>query len=150
MGMNGSLPRPPLGYDESMSDEHDLLSILKHALAAFDRDDLEKVSSYVAADVTYTIHGRASVSGTYRGVEGFRRALASLEELTGGTLQVQPEVLVAGHDAVMAYMRVKGTRPDGRAYHSHQVYLYRFRDGKLIEGQTIPVDQRAFEEFFRD
>ena len=119
-----------------MSDQHDLLAILQAALDAFDANEIEELSSYVAADVTFTIHGRASVSGTY-------------QELTGGTLDVQPEVLLAGHDAVMAYMRVTGTRTDGRRYHSHQAYLYRFRDGKLIEGQIIPVDQRAFEDFFR-
>jgi ketosteroid isomerase-like protein len=132
-----------------MSDQHDLLAILRAALDAFNANDLEKLSSYVAADVTYTIHGRASVSGTYRGVAGFRRALTSVKEFTGGTMEVEPEVMLAGHDAVMAYVRVTGTRTDGRSYHSHQAYLYRFRDGKLIEGQTMPVDQRAFEDFFR-
>ena len=133
-----------------MSNQHDLLAILQAALEAFDASDLEELSSYVAADMTYTIHGRASVSGTYRGVEGFRKALRSVKELTGGTLQVQPEVTLAGHDAVMAYMRVTGTRTGGRRYHSHLAYLYRFRDGKLIEGQMIPADQHAFEDFFRD
>ena len=133
-----------------MSEAHDLLSNLEAALEAFNRNDIDALSSYVAADVTYTIHGRAAVSGTYRGVEGFRRALTSVKALTDGTLQVHPEVLLAGHDSVMAYMRVTGTRAGGRSYHSHQAYLYRFRDGKLIEGQTIPVDQRAFEEFFKE
>lgn len=133
-----------------MSEEHDLQSILQAALEAFNQNDIDGLAAHVAADVTYTIHGRASVSGTYRGVEGFRRALASVKDLTGGTMEVQPEVLVAGHDAVMTYMRVTGTRKDGRSYHSHHAYLYRFRDGKLIEGQTIPVDQRAFQEFFQD
>jgi hypothetical protein len=48
---------------------------------------------------------------------------------------------------VMAYMRVHGSRPDGRTYDSHQAYLYRFTDGLLSEGQGIPVDQKAFDEF---
>ena len=53
-------------------------------------------------------------------------------------------------NAVMAYMRVSGTRPDGRTYDQYQAYLYRFNQGKLVEGQTIPVDQMAFEQFFND
>jgi ketosteroid isomerase-like protein len=53
-------------------------------------------------------------------------------------------------DAIMMYMHVRGSRPDGRTYDNEQAYLYRFKDGKLIEGQTIPVDQHAFEEFFTD
>lgn len=133
-----------------MNDEHDLSVILQEALGAFNRNDLEAISAYVAADVTYTIHGRASVSGTYRGVEGFRRALKSIKDLTGGTMQVQPELVLAGHNAVMAYMRVTGARKDGRRYHSHETHVYRFRDGKLFEGQAIPVDQLAFEKFFQD
>jgi ketosteroid isomerase-like protein len=133
-----------------MSDEQDLEAILQAALDASNQDDLQALSKYVAANVTYTIHGRASVSGTYRGMEGFRRAMATVREITGGSLQVQPEVLLAGHDAIMSYVRVTGTRTDGRRYHSHHAYLYRFRDSKLVEGQTIPVDQRAFEDFFRD
>ena len=133
-----------------MSDEHDLSAILQQALGAFNQNDLDAISAYVAADVTYTIHGRASVSGTYRGVEGFRRALKSIKDLTGGTMQFQPELVLTGHNAVMAYMRVTGARKDGRRHHSHEAHVYRFRDGKVFEGQAIPVDQRAFDEFFRD
>ena len=61
-----------------------------------------------------------------------------------------PEVVLAEVENIMMYVRVMGSRPDGRFYDSHQAYLYRFRDGRLIEGQTIPVDQRAFAEFFAD
>jgi ketosteroid isomerase-like protein len=50
----------------------------------------------------------------------------------------------------MMYMLVSGTRPDGRTYENYQAYLYRYKDGKMIEGQTIPVDQYAFEQFFID
>jgi ketosteroid isomerase-like protein len=39
---------------------------------------------------------------------------------------------------------------DGRSYDNYQAYLHRFRDGKLLEGQTIPVDQCAFDAFLAD
>ena len=51
---------------------------------------------------------------------------------------------------IMMYLYAKGQRPDGRTYDNYQAYLYRLRDGKLAEGQTIPVDQRAFAKFFDD
>ena len=38
----------------------------------------------------------------------------------------------------MAYMRVHGSRPDGRTYDRHQAYLYRFTDHRLIEGRPSP------------
>jgi hypothetical protein len=41
-------------------------------------------------------------------------------------------------------------RDHGRTYDNHQAYLYRFTDGLLSEGETIPVDQRAFDAFTSD
>ncbi len=58
-----------------------------------------------------------------------------------------PEVILADDDHVMMYARFTGSRPDGRTYNSHQAYLYRLKDGRLLEGQTIPADQEAFAEF---
>ena len=63
-------------------------------------------------------------------------------------MAAKPEVVLADGENIMMYMHVTEARPDGRSYASHQAYFYRFRDGKLAEGQTIPVDQHAFENFF--
>ncbi len=127
-----------------------ILAILQSALDAFNRNDLEALKEVVDKNITYIIRGRGDVSGTYRGQEAVARALKKVKELTGGTLFALPEVVLMGDNAVMAYMRVSGQRPDGRKYDQYQAYLYRFNQGKLIEGQTIPVDQMAFEQFFKD
>ena len=74
-------------------------------------------------------------------------ALRMVKEATDGTMAATPEVMLAGGDDVMAYLHVTGSRPDGRTYDNYQAYLYRVRDGRLREGQTITVDQAAFEEF---
>jgi ketosteroid isomerase-like protein len=101
-------------------------------------------------DITYIIRGRATVSGVYEGREAVATALSRIKELTSGTLIGEPEVIMAQGDEIMMYMLVSGTRPDGRTYENYQAYLYRYKDGKMIEGQTIPVDQYAFEQFFID
>lgn len=44
-------------------------------------------------------------------------------------------------------MRVPGSRPAGRTYDRHQASLHRFVDHLLNEGQTIQVDQYAYDEF---
>ena len=127
-----------------------ILAILQAALDAFNRNDLEALKEVVDKNIIYIIRGRGDVSGTYRGQEAVTRALKKVKELTGGTLFALPEVVLMGDNALMAYMRVSGQRPDGRKYDQYQAYLYRFNQGKLIEGQTIPVDQVAFEQFFKD
>ncbi len=123
------------------------LEILGAALAAFNENDIARMEQYVHEDVTYIIRGRSPISGTYQGREAMAQALRKVKELTDGTMSATPEVMLAGDDVVMAYLHVTGQRPDGRTYDNHQAYLYRIRDGKLAEGQTIPVDQAAFAEF---
>lgn len=130
--------------------DNDDIAILMGALTAFNENDMDKVEQYVAEDVTYTIRGQASVSGVYRGRRAMGDALRRIKEMTAGTIATKPEVMLADSGTVMIYSHVTGSRPDGRTYAQPQAYLYRMRDGLLVEGQTIPVDQQAFAEFMAD
>ncbi len=65
-------------------------------------------------------------------------------------MTMEPEVILSDGDVLTLYVRVHGSRSDGRTYDNHQAYLYKFIDGLLIEGQTIPVDQQAFDAFTSD
>lgn len=125
----------------------DNIERIKAALAAFNQNDIEAMERFVHPGFVYTVRGQSSISGVYRGWEEWARGLAAIKELTAGSMSAAPEVVLADEDHVMMYARFTGSRPDGRTYDSHQAYLYRLRDGKLIEGQTIPVDQQAFAEF---
>jgi ketosteroid isomerase-like protein len=120
---------------------------LMSVLDAFNRGDIDAVVDKVDPEVVYFVRGRSQVSGTYHGPHELAEVLRRIKELTGGTMSGTPDVVLADGDNVMMYVHATGARPDGRTYDNHQAYLYRFRDGKLIEGQTIPVDQHAFEEF---
>jgi ketosteroid isomerase-like protein len=123
---------------------------LMSVLDAFNRGDIDAVVDKVDPDVVYFVRGRSQVSGTYHGPHELADVLRRIKELTGGSMSGTPDVVLADGDNVMMYVHVTGARPDGRTYDNHQAYLYRFLDGKLIEGQTIPVDQHAFEEFLAD
>ncbi len=129
---------------------HDSLQVLTAFFEAFNRNDLKTAATFVTDDIVYTIRGRSTLSGTYRGYAAFAGAIERIKQLTGGSMTVKPEVVLADGENIMMYLQVSGSRPDGRRYESQQAYLYRLRDGKLAEGQTIPVDQHAFEEFFAD
>lgn len=125
----------------------DNLAVLRAVLDAFNEGRLGDLQRLCDADIRYVIRGRGPLGGEYRGPQAFVEALSRVKELTGGTMTMHPEVLLDGGDAVMMYARITGARSDGRTYDSFQAYLYRFRDGLLIEGQTIPVDQQAFDAF---
>ncbi len=130
--------------------ERNNLQTLMLILEAFNSNDVDAASEHVAEDVVYTVRGRASVSGTFHGREEVAGVLRRIKEMTGGTMIGIPEVVLSNGNHVMMYMNISGLRPDGRRYDNYQAYLYRFRDGQLIEGQTIPVDQHAFAEFLAD
>ena len=123
---------------------------LMAVLEAFNRGDIDAVIDKVDPEVVYYVRGQSQVSGTFRGPHELGDVLRRIKELTGGTMSGTPDVVLADSDNVMMYIHVTGARPDGRSYDSYQAYLYRFRDGQLIEGQTIPVDQHAFEAFLGD
>ncbi|MGO9038292.1 MAG: nuclear transport factor 2 family protein [Steroidobacteraceae bacterium] len=127
------------------------LDTVRAVLSGFNNNNAAAaLNDTVHPDLRYTIRGRATVSGMYVGRKAMADAVRQIKELTNGTMTAVPEVVMAEGDNVMAYMRVTGERSDGRTYDNYQAYLFRFREGKLIEGQTIPVDQHAFEEFLRD
>lgn len=132
-----------------MAANQNLTTLLK-ALDAIEKHDFDAAAEGVADDVVYIIRGHSSVSGVYTGRKALAEVLDRILNLTDGTMIAIPEIVMAEGDTIMMYVRVMGSRPDGRTYDSHQAYLYRFRDGRLIEGQTIPVDQRAFAEFLAD
>jgi ketosteroid isomerase-like protein len=127
----------------------EILKTLVALTEAFNRGDIDEFERHLHPDLTYVVRGSASISGIYRGPKAMGTALRLIQELTAGSINSRPEVLLADDHNVMAYSHITGSRPDGRQYDNYQAYLYRFRDGKVIEGQTIPVDTQAFEEFFR-
>jgi ketosteroid isomerase-like protein len=140
-GCNTCQPEKPEGRN---------LENLKKALIAINSNELDDLKEYIDEEVVYIIHGKSNVSGTYIGIDRLVEILTRIKAKTNGTMTAQPEVILTGGYEIMAYYKVTGTRPDGRKYNNYQAYLYKFKNGKLIEGQTIPVDQYAFDLFFED
>jgi ketosteroid isomerase-like protein len=128
----------------------DNVEILMAMMAAFNADDLDEAAQHCHPNVVYTIRGHGPFAGTYRGVDALAEVLGRIKKATDGSMTMEPEVILSDGDVLMLYVRVHGSRSDGRTYDNHQAYLYRFLDGLLIEGQTIPVDQQAFDAFTSD
>ena len=120
---------------------------VRDGMAALNRGDIEAMGEFIHPDFSYTIRGRASISGAYSGWEAMAGVLKQILDRTDGTLTTAPEIVLADDNNVLMYMRVSGSRPDGRTYDNYQMYRYRLKDGLVIEGETVPVDQHAFAEF---
>lgn len=108
-------------------------------------DDVETLHEVLSEDVRWTVHGTSQIAGLYTGVDGVRRARAKGRELTGNTILFEPEPLLASDTTVMFVARLRATR-NGRDLDTHNSYLYRFVDGKIVEAHTIPFDQHLADE----
>jgi ketosteroid isomerase-like protein len=121
---------------------------VREAMAALSQGDIDACGALIHPEYTYTVRGRASISGVYHGWEAMAGVLQRILDMTNGTLTAVPEIVLADEENVLMYMKVTASRPDGRTYDNYQAYRYRLKDGLIIDGETIPVDQEAFKEFF--
>jgi ketosteroid isomerase-like protein len=110
-------------------------------------DDVDVLHELLAEDVQWVVHGTSQIAGLYSGIEGVRRARARGRELTGNTILFEPEPLLANDSTVMFVARLRATR-NGRQLDTHNSYLYRFANGKIVEAHTIPFDQALADDFW--
>ena len=129
--------------------EHDLVGNYLQAIQAFNDNDIAGYLEVVSTDVTYTVHGRNSLSGVYDGIDAFRRVLARAKESTTGTLNLEPVAVLSDDERhVMVWGRLTGTRDDLQLDAMH-AWVYRFdADGRLVEGHSIPADQHVVNDFW--
>jgi len=111
----------------------------------FNRRDEEAVRRFVSEEVVFTIYGRGPQAGVYRGIEGIHRVLGRASELG---LTSNPFLFVEEGEYLFVAAKITGNR-EGKSLETENCYLYRFRDGKIVEWRNIPTDQYAFDDYCR-
>ena len=131
-----------------MPKQHPNIRRYLHTIEAFNDNDLEAAGEYCSENIIYRVPGRSLIAGEYRGIAQFDKVLKLVKELSGGTVKLEPQIVLADDQAVMVYGNATAQR-DGKTLDINHAYLYRFNsEGKIIEGRTIPVDLYAFNEFW--
>lgn len=124
------------------------VTLLMQLWEAFNRNDLETGKKIVSEDIIYKVSGRGPVSGIYEGRLAFMKLLEKVKELSGGTITVRPIVMLADDEYVFVLARATGRRGE-KVLDIEHCYLYRFSNGRLVEGRTMPVDLYEFDEFWK-
>ena len=130
------------------NEHHPNVTLLMRIWEAFNKNDLEAVSRMVSENIVYRISGRGPLSGIYKGRLLFMKALEKAKELSGGTIAVKPLVTLADDHYVFVFARATGRRSE-KVLDIEHCYLYRFSNGQLVEGRTMPVDLYEFDEFWK-
>ncbi len=126
---------------------HPNIVAYKGMIAAFNANDLSAVEALVDPDLEYTLPGKSPIACHTRGVEPHLQMLKRVRELSGGTLRLEPRAVAADGDYLVVWGRITAER-SGKRFDSDHCVMYRFANGKVVEGRTVPIDQYAFDAFW--
>lgn len=117
-------------------------------LAALAAHDVERGEPLLHSDLVYWTAGKPHLfpyAGERNKAE-FCKYLASPSIFVGGS-RMTPLVLTGEADRVSMTAEAVGITPDGREYTNVYHYLFRFRDGKIVEVREY-MDTQSAAEFF--
>jgi uncharacterized protein len=114
---------------------------------AFARKEGFALRGLFAEEAVWTVPGRGTMAGTYRGRDQIFRFLARLPKETGGTYSSRLIDVLASDDRAAALYRASGER-HGRRLDLDQVLLFRIDGGLVTEVLALPSDPEAFEAFW--
>lgn len=126
-----------------MSDNPDPMVCYQRLLEAYGRGTREALAEVVAEEVIYTIHGSATLSGKYVGLDGMLSWIRLAGELSDGTARFVPEEITTSATSLVAVGTAEVIRA-GKPERTGHIYRLRWSNGLLREGHTYPTDSESF------
>ena len=126
---------------------HSNAELLQSAYDAFAAGDIPTVLGILAEDIRWHVPGRSPVSGDYTGHAGAMDFFGRCQELSGGTLKVIPDEILADGDRVVVLSTVSAQR-GGQSWSSAEVHVWRVVAGRAVEFREFQGDQQAEDEFW--
>jgi uncharacterized protein len=126
---------------------NDNAALIRRGYDAFARGDIPAVLEVLATDITWHVPGRSPLSGNYKGHPGVLEFFGRCQELSGGTLRVVPDELMADDDRVIVLCTVSAER-HGQAWSSPEVHVWRVAQGRAAEFVEYQGDQQSEDEFW--
>src|SRR5262245_1127250 len=107
-------------------------AIVRRAIAAISRGDLEGFMADAADEVTLSVRGAVfpPIQGKQKVLKGLRNALGARLE-NGGAIVMTIENLIADGDYVAEQSRGKARTKDGKDYNNTYCRVWRITDGKI-------------------
>ena len=116
---------------------------------AYGQRDLDAIRQVMDEKVRWTFPGTHPLGGIKSGVEEVVALFDGMGAIMGAS-KVRNERLVGGasEEYVIECQHISTDREDGANLDQQMCVLWRFEDGKIVEGRHFVADQRALEEFF--
>jgi ketosteroid isomerase-like protein len=121
--------------------------LIREGYEAFALGNLPAVLELFDEDIAWHVPGRSPLSGDYRGREGVLGFLTKAMELSGGTLKVAADEIVADGDRVVVLSTVSAERK-GRSLAAPEIHCWRLAGGKAVEFREFQGDEQGEDEFW--
>ena len=100
-----------------------------------------------AEDIAWHVPGRSPLSGDYRGHQEVVGFFTKAMELSGGTLRVEADEILADGERIIALTTVSAER-NVQSWSSPEVHVWRVQDGRAVAFREFQGDQEAEDRFW--
>jgi len=126
----------------------DAIDIVEAFFDSTKAGDMDWTLSLLADDVDWNVPATLPYGGTYRGLDGFRRYRASIQEnIAPGYRFVREEQFHSGEDVVILGRLIASAKSTGIPFESPFVHVYTIQEDK-IAARTYYVDTRLMLHAF--
>ena len=127
--------------------EHPNAALIRRGYQAFNTGDMSFFVEVYADDVIEHQPGTNILSGDYKGRDAVLGFYGRLAQETGLTFRAELEYVAANDERVVTVHHSTAQR-NGKALDCRTSLLFEFRDGKVVDVDTLDEDPQAWEEFF--
>lgn len=127
--------------------EHPNATLVRQGYDALNTGNLSFFVEHYADDVVEHQPGQNLLSGDYKGVDAVLGFYGRLAQETAGTFRAELESVLANEQRVVSVHHSTAQR-NGKALDCRTSLIFEFRDGKVVDIDTLDEDQDAWEEFF--
>jgi ketosteroid isomerase-like protein len=129
--------------------EHVNAARVREALEAYAKRDLDAVGDQLAKNIVWHVAGDHALSGDYEGRDAVLDYFRQVQQLTGDSLELEVDEIVANDHFAAVFLHAKGKRQE-RELEVKMAEAIRFDDdGRWAEYWAMANDQTAVNEFWR-
>jgi uncharacterized protein len=132
----------------TMGTEHPNVQKIRDALATYNAGDRSGMRSFLAPDIRWHVSGDHPLSGDYVGVDQVLAYFDRVQELTGGSLRIEPTQMLADDGRASIFMRVTAEREDHTLDVEMAETLLLDDQGRWAEYWALADDQAAVDAFW--
>ncbi|MEV5945890.1 nuclear transport factor 2 family protein [Streptomyces sp. NPDC051993] len=120
-------------------------TVAERFLAAFGARDWDALRALLAPDITWSMPGGGTISGTIHGSDA---AIARVQEIAGRGLHTELLHVLVGQHGVALSLRNTAQAPDGRSLDEHLATVLTIREGRIAAIDSYLSDVAQMSAFF--